>query len=120
MDATISILGKPLRVHVSASAERQLARRREPMFAEMELYFSCLIRKQVRFGGAREGTDAVPVREGLHVRFRPVMTQRCSVSEGGSAPPLTEFPIVNARAYMPHWLRIDYRRGEWLCEFGFD
>ena len=42
------------------------------------------------------------------------------MSEGGSAPPLTEFPIVNARAYMPHWLRIDYRRGEWLGEFGFD
>jgi len=106
-------------VRLSAAAERALRGESAPLVAEMELYFSCLIRKQVRFSRGDQPADAVAVGDGLYVRFRPVMTRGCAVSEGGEAPPLTDFPIARPEAYVPHWLRIDYRGGEWFGEFGF-
>ena len=32
---------------------------------------------------------------------------------------LTDFPIAKPEAYVPHWLRIDYRKGQWQGEFGY-
>ena len=50
MQTTIEILGKPVLVEWSASADKKLQELTEPLSVEMELYFSCLIRKAVRFG----------------------------------------------------------------------
>jgi hypothetical protein len=47
------------------------------------------------------------------------MTRRCSVAEGGATPPSEGFPLENPRPYVPNWLAIDYRRGEWVGEFGY-
>jgi hypothetical protein len=30
-----------------------------------------------------------------------------------------DMPVVRAERYFPHWLRLDYHRGEWLAEFGY-
>lgn len=121
MAATVRIHDKPLQVAWSPAAERELARRASPLLAEMELYFSCLIRKRVRFrDGANGEDDAVAVNPQLRVAFRPVMTETCSVGGTDDAPPLTAFPIVNPGAFVPHWLRLDYRQGQWVGEFGFD
>ena len=119
METTVSVNNRPMSVRLSAAAERALRGESAPLVAEMELYFSCLIRKQVRFHRGEQPDDAVAVAEGLYVRFRPVMTRGCSVAEGGEAPPLTDFPIARPEDYVPHWLRIDYRAGEWAGEFGF-
>ncbi|MDT8452329.1 MAG: hypothetical protein RQ936_06240 [Gammaproteobacteria bacterium] len=43
----IEMLGKPLQLLLSSSAEKKLAEIERPLCLEMELYFSCLIRKQV-------------------------------------------------------------------------
>ena len=56
----------------------------------MELLFSCLLRKRVYFGEAAE--QSTPVNDRLAVRFKPIMTRRCSVAEGGAAPPSEAFP----------------------------
>jgi hypothetical protein len=37
----------------------------------------------------------------------------------GEEPPITDFPITNAAAFVPRWLRIDYGGGEWSGEFGY-
>ncbi|PKM45731.1 MAG: hypothetical protein CVV05_05585 [Gammaproteobacteria bacterium HGW-Gammaproteobacteria-1] len=120
MHTTVNIDDKPVAVELSSAAADALARRDTPLLAEMELLFSCLIRKQVRFieGGGAE--DSTPITDGLALRFRPVMTAACHVSDlGRDAPPLADFPIVNARAFIPRWLRIDYRGGQWHGEFGY-
>lgn len=119
MDTTVTVQNRLVAVRLSAAAERALGHEAAPLVAEMELYFSCLIRKQVRFHPGGETSGAVPVAEGLYVRFRPVMTRGCSVAEGGEQPPLTDFPIAKPEAYVPHWLSIDYRQGQWAGEFGF-
>ena len=118
MQSTVEIEGKTVTVEWSEAANAALALRDRPLLAEMELYFSCLIRKKVRFG---DGTDkGVAVNYHLAVSFRPVMTRICSVSESGDeGPPLTDFPIARPEAFVPHWLRIDYVDGKWQGEFGY-
>ena len=119
MDKQIEIQGKHVSVSLSKSAEKALAARDKLLVAEMELYFSCLIRKQVRFKEAVEG-DLVNVSEKLAVHFRPVMTKSCSINYGGDEPPpLEDFPIKKPEAFIPHWLKIDFKKGEWCGEFGF-
>ncbi len=116
---TIDLEGRPVRVEITQRAQQALAARGTPLLAEMELYFSCLIRKAVRFRDRGDDADAVPVREGLALRFRPVMTASCTLADYERGPQLADFPLRRTAAFTPHWLRIDYRRGEWHGEFGY-
>lgn len=118
MDKQIEIQGKQVTVTLSKSAEKALVSRDKILVAEMELYFSCLIRKQVRFKEDIEGS-LVNVSEKLAVRFRPVMTKSCGIDYEGDEPPLEDFPIQKPEAFVPHWLKIDFKKGEWCGEFGF-
>lgn len=113
----VTLHDKTLEIRLTAAAERALSVRSEPLVAEMELLFSCLLRKRVYFGEGLEGT--APVNDRLAVRFKPIMTRRCSVAEGGATPPSEGFPLENPRPYVPNWLTIDYRRGEWVGNFGY-
>ena len=128
---SIEINGRTVAIELSKAAIKALAQRSTPLLAEMELYFSCLIRKKVRFRDASDisqGTDenaatnatTVTLSGHLQVCFRPVMTRVCGKDYEGDEPPLTDFPIVNAPAYVPRWLHIDYRKNQWQGEFGFD
>lgn len=120
MHTTVTIEGKSVNVETSRAADLALRERKQPLLAEMELYFSCLIRKQVRFREAGENTNEVSVGDQLAVRFRPVMTAKCDANYEGDAPPLADFPIVKPTAYVPNWLRIDFRHGKWIGEFGYN
>lgn len=118
MQAQVQIAGKNVDVLLSRSAQKALSERTELLVAEMELYFSCLIRKQVRF---REEPDnqVVPVMDNLGIRFRPVMTESCRVGGDGDAPPVTDFPIARQAPYVPKWLKLDYSSSGWTGEFGY-
>jgi hypothetical protein len=117
MQNTIEILGKKVRVEWSSSADKKMQDLAEPLLVEMELYFSCLIRKAVRFGrDAHAGSFALAAPR-LKVGFRPVMTKVCKLSDFEGDPPLEDFPIVKPEAFVPKRLTIDYRGGEWKGEF---
>lgn len=118
MEKQIEIQGKQVIVNLTRAAEKSLSLRDNTLVAEMELYFSCLIRKQVRFKENLEG-DLVNVSHQLAVRFRPVMTKSCGIDYEGSEPPLEDFPIEKPEAFVPNWLKIDFKRNEWVGEFGF-
>lgn len=114
------MLDKPLQLDISSRASRELARREKPLRVEMELYFSCLIRKQVRFRDQLDERFTVKVSDNLEIGFRPVMTNACSVSScDDGKPPLSDFPIQKPESYIPHWLRLDYIKGEFVGEFGY-
>lgn len=128
LNHSIELLGKPIDVTLSEKARNALSRRIKPLAVEMELYFSCLIRKQVRFSDAsiNVGTSTeekkpleARLNDRMHIRFRPVMTKACGKDYEGDEPPLTDFPITNPRAYIPHWLHIDYKNDAWVGEFGY-
>lgn len=118
MDKQIDILGKKMTVSVTRAAISALSNRDKTLIAEMELYFSCLIRKKVRFKEKVEG-NLINVTDQLAVHFRPVMTKSCGINYEGDEPPLTDFPIEKPEAFVPHWLKIDFKKDEWIGEFGF-
>lgn len=117
MQNTIEILGKKVLVEWSASADRKLQELTEPLAVEMELYFSCLIRKAVRFGGDAQAANFVTAAPHLKVGFRPVMTKACNVKDFEVEPPVEDFPIVKPEAFVPKRLTIDYKAGKWSGDF---
>ena len=119
MNKVVKIENRPVNVSLSDAALKAIKNRTTPLLAEMELYFSCLIRTKVRFYEYREDSDAVSINAQLKVRFRPVMTERCGRDYEGKEPPLTDFPIQNTKAFVPKWLSIDFRNNQWTGEFGF-
>lgn len=118
MDKSIIILGKEVAVSISHTAITALSKRDSLLVAEMELYFSCLIRKKVRFRESPDG-ELVKVTDQLSARFLPVMTEVCGIDYDGDEPPLTDFPIKKPESFVPRWLKIDFKNGEWAGEFGF-
>ena len=119
MHNQIDIAGHTLDVELTRAAGKALDKQEKSIFAEMELYFSCLIRKKVRFYDSVQNGDVVYLNDKLGISFRPVMTKTCGTDYEGDEPPLTDFPIHKAENFMPKWLKIDYCHGEWQGEFGF-
>lgn len=118
MQKIVDMSGKPLKVSLSRAAERVLAGHEGMLYAEMELYFSCLVRLKVYFRDHPAG-DCFQVTDKLAVSFKPIMTASCNIEEAGRKPPVVEFPVARPDAFSPKWLTIDYRSGEWVGEFGF-
>ena len=113
----VSLHGKLLEIRLTSAAQKALDQRDRPLVAEMELLFSCLLRKRMNFGD--EAGNTMPVNDRLAVRFRPIMTRHCNVHDSDGPPPSDDFPIANPRPYVPGWLHIDYRHGKWVGEFGY-
>jgi hypothetical protein len=88
------------------------------LLVEMELYFGCLIRKQVCFYERDAERRFQPVTDEVRSVLCPVVTQRCSL-DGDTPPPVAGLDIQHERAYVPKWLRIHYRNGEREGRFGY-
>ena len=81
MNTTIQLYGKPVRVELTAAAESALAKRTEPLYAEVQLIFGCMVAKRVWFSD-KANKDAVPVNPYLSVWFRPARYEKaCSFDE---------------------------------------
>ena len=119
MEWQVRLLGRDLRVELSSAAVRALAARTTPLHVEMELYFSCLIRKRVLFDRPQRG-GAAWLGQDLSLGFRPVMSRGgCSVSDSDPEGLLVDLPTGEPQRFVPHWLKLDCRRGRWQGEFGY-
>jgi len=119
MQITIEIDGKPVHISTTKEADEVLSHRHLPLNVEMELYFSCLLCKKVRFFPDKDSVKSpVAINDKLFVSFRPVMLRECTREEADERP-TTDFPIVKKKPYIPKWLRIDFRFGHWFGEFGY-
>ncbi len=116
----IEISGRPVQVRCTSAALMAMQKRSNPMWVEMELFFSCLIRKRVLFHDHEMSKEAHEVMSGLYVSFRPVVTKVCHSKNLESwPPPLEDLAIVNTKPYVPKWLTIDFRKAQWYGEFGY-
>ena len=116
------IFGRPVRVELSSQAAAAAAALPSPLTVEMELYFSCLVRKAVRFrselpdAALPAGAHTGLVHQ-LNLQFRPVTTQHCALDR--DAPPLETMPVTRPEAFVPRWLRIDVHQGVWIGDYGY-
>ncbi len=117
----ITLGNRALELRLSPRASAALAAPGAPLAIEMELYFSCLLRKRVYFRAEARADVAAQARlnERVTVSFRPVMTKACAVNATAGAPELEAFPLQRVAAFTPHWLALDYHAGRWTGDFGF-
>ena len=121
-DASRIKLGeRELELRLTARGASALRTQRESLDIEMELYFSCFLRKRVNFLAHARGDVAsrAALTDNVSVSFRPVMTRACHVQEVVGAPELETMPLVRTRQFTPKWLELDYAKGQWSGEFGF-
>lgn len=117
--ATVSVNGKPMAVEWTRAAARQLVARPKPLVVELELYFSCLVKKFVHFHDAAPPRAVVEVSDKLHLFFHAVTSTACSidVAERLGRQPETELETPIAHKLAPKRLRLDFNKGDWRAEF---
>lgn len=121
----IDLNGKPLRAIWTARAGERLAARPHTLIAEMQLYFSCVVKKRVLFhdepdmdSQTRGELDTRAVTDRLSVAFRPVEARSCDPEEfAANYPVKRQFTSLPACKMRPAELKLDYRRGAWWGEF---
>ena len=109
---------RPIQVQLTAAAERALTMHPTPLLVELELLFSCLIRKRVRFPDTPHA-EAIPVPgtdPRLILYFYPVGTKVCAIGDADVADLLT-FPIRRVTPFIPRAVTLDYRKGHWAGDF---
>jgi hypothetical protein len=118
---TVSINGKPVQVEWTAAAARQLDARQASLFVELELYFSCLVKKFVHFREDARGYATASPRDKLHLYFRPVTSTACTweVAEQLGRQPEMAIDSVALRHVAPRHVRIDYVDGAWVGSYDF-
>ena len=120
MNTAIQLYGKSVRVQLTAAAERALAQRAAPMFAEVQLIFGCMVAKRVWFRD-EANADAVAVTPKLHVWFRPARYEKaCSFDDIDNGAVASDYPMKSHRKnFVPDVLFIDYRAGKWVGDFTY-
>ena len=115
----VKINGRTVSVEWTRSAARELAKRTQPLIVEMELYFSCLVKKFVHFHEAAPDRITAAVTDKLSLFFRPVASTACSfeVADRLGRQPEIELDTPNVRKIAPCRVRIDFVRGQWQGNF---
>lgn len=117
--AQVQLNGKPVVVEWSPAAEAALARRPRPLTVELELYFSCLVKKFVHFHEVVPARETVAVTDRLRIMFRAVTSTACSmeVAERLGRQPEVELDGPVVRRLAPRRVWVDHRRGGWQAAY---
>jgi hypothetical protein len=117
--ARVQLNGKPVQVEWSDAAEAALVRRSVPLIVELELYYSCLVKKFVHFHEVAPAFATVAVTDKLRIGFRAVTSTECSMDlaqQLGRQPEIEiDTPVVHRLAPKQVWL--DHRHGAWLAQY---
>ncbi|MDH5379815.1 MAG: hypothetical protein OEW75_03125 [Cyclobacteriaceae bacterium] len=114
------IEGKSLDVHLTRRAIKNLESNSQPVYVRMELYFSCFVKKMVKFSDSDPGFSAsTTIDNNLHVSFRPVQSKSCNIHdlEGDNSPTLIDLPVLKRNAIVPRHLFLDCKNGKWKGDF---
>lgn len=117
---SVSINNRDVDITWTQAAQRALQRRERILYVEMELYFSCLVKKFVHFRDAPRGLLAPSVvSDRLQVYFRPVTSTACSMEEAEKLgrQPETDIALERALRLAPKSLALDFRGGQWTGQF---
>ncbi len=114
---TIRLNGKPLTVSWTARAQRELANRQTRLTVEMQLLFSCVVKKRLLFD-RQINESMVDVNNHLSVGLCAVASKACSPEEfARDYPEGKDLSETYAGRLSPSRLEIDFRQGEWQGQF---
>ncbi len=116
--ALTELNGHEIAVSWTRRADQAMSLRDTPLRAEMQLYFSCVVKKRVLFHDADDGLDFTPVNTQLAIAFRPVEASSCDpVAFAANHPERREMSATGAAKMRAKRLFVDFRQGQWLGEF---
>ena len=115
-ETEVPLRDHPLRVRWTERAEQALQKRSAPLNVEMQLYFSCVVKKRVLFPErARKGTKVPDGR--IRLVFRTVESDACDPeSFAAGYPERRDLSSAQARKMHARELWLDFRRGRWEGE----
>ena len=100
-------------------AEAALRARERPLIVELQLYFSCVVKKRVLFHRSAD-FDTTKVNDRLELAFRPIASAACDPREFALQHPAGKNLSQGVAARMvPKRVEIDFRRGEWQGGFHY-
>ncbi len=109
--------GSELNVSYTGRADRVLKSRSNPLYVEMQLYFSCVVLKRVLFHDNLD-LETVPVNDRLSVIFSTVESDSCDPVEFAENHPAKRvLDSEQALKMRPRRLKIDYMSNRWIGEF---
>lgn len=113
----ITFKDHPLTIEWTSRAEKLLSQPTQNIIVEMQLYFSCVVKKRVLFTKQAE-FKVIPVNDNLSVAFHPVESASCDPVEfAKNFPAKRELDSVSAKKMRPRALQIDYKNNVWQGEF---
>ena len=116
-NARIQLRGKDLDIRWTRRADDAFKLRSTPLTAEMQLYFSCVVKKRVLFHDDTS-LEKISVNNKLDISFRPVQSTACSPEEFARNHPVkSEFESKAAHKMRPSLLSLDFINGQWQGEF---
>ncbi len=115
----VRLNNKDLLIEWTGSAQNALENRSRALNIEMQLMFSCVVKKRVLFHEEAE-FDLVAVNNRLNVSFRSVQSAVCTPEEFASSYPEGQELNKTAAKMTPSKLKFDFRAEEWTGEFGYD
>lgn len=115
----ITLNGRPVSIELTKAAALELERREAPLFVELELYFSCLVKKFVHFRTDSRGKPTIPAHGKLQIYFRPVTSTACTfeVAERLGRQPEMDIDTKAVRQIAPKRVAIDHIDGAWRGSF---
>ena len=116
---TVTMAGKLLKVEWTQRAECALQARTEPLIIEMQLYFSCMVKKRVLFHKDSE-LETVGVNDTMKVAFQSIQAAACDPEEFARSYPIGRvLDSPTATKMIPSSLSIDFRQEQWEGEFSY-
>lgn len=115
----ILINDKSLLVTWTPRAQDELDRRTRPLYVEMELYFSCMVKKYIHFLDQPRSGEFVNVNEKLAVYFRPVTSTGCSMDLAADLGRQPEIELHNKTVsrMVPKRVFVDFKNRGWIGEY---
>lgn len=115
----VQINGRDVLVRWSDAAARELSRREAPLVLELELYFSCLVKKAVHVRAQAGSAPLSWVNDRLALYFRVVTSTPCSMDEAQALgrQPEVEVSTPAVRKFAPREVAIDFRGDAWIGEY---
>jgi len=108
---------KDIKVAWTRRAEQAFSLRTTALIVEMQIYFSCVVKKRVLFHEQLD-MESLPITDKISIISRAVQSDTCSAEEfARSYPVKQELTSTAAKRMYPRLLNIDYINNQWLGEF---
>lgn len=111
--------GKSFQLQWTRAAQKKLDAQSEPLIMELELYFSCLVKKFVHFYGVSDvrNADLIAVNDQISVWFHPVHSVSCAPDEAAERQPHKDVDRENIPRVFPSRALLDVKQGQWCGEY---